>query len=410
MVHLAHDWLAVTPGLQDIIHYIQFTTILGMISVDWPQFAYPIITRGAWADLVGNVTIVEGANSHPAVVPTNYTVPANFKSQMSNPYYPLYLDPTAPNPLLDLHGAESGMPSFALALGLHDQDLFGTCLTIFLALVGGVGILSLFIWLLHGLVEYMGTETRRPAYSRHQSTLGSSPAVSLGGKEVYEPRNHGWDGPALHSVPAQKSQSAGTSKLRKVWFRFRRKGEAGAFHAAALYGNLIRLILLFHLPITAFSIYQLTLSKASTVSRAFAGLAFVFISVLIPAFLMWRVHRTPGGKLYDASRTLLSLGPLYNEYVEGKQMFRVGPLLASLVEGIAIGAGQKSGLAQSVVILVVELAMLISGGAWYPWGEGASMGAPSSIIGIAKVVSVVLVMLLASQVSQPILSLHREQC
>ena len=28
-----------TPGLRDIIHHIQFCTILGMIAVSWPTFA-----------------------------------------------------------------------------------------------------------------------------------------------------------------------------------------------------------------------------------------------------------------------------------------------------------------------------------------------------------------------------------
>lgn len=29
----------VTPGLREVIHHIQFCTILGMIAVDWPDFA-----------------------------------------------------------------------------------------------------------------------------------------------------------------------------------------------------------------------------------------------------------------------------------------------------------------------------------------------------------------------------------
>jgi hypothetical protein len=31
--------MSVTPGLKDILHHIQFCTILGMIAVLWPKFA-----------------------------------------------------------------------------------------------------------------------------------------------------------------------------------------------------------------------------------------------------------------------------------------------------------------------------------------------------------------------------------
>jgi hypothetical protein len=30
--------MAVTPGLRDILHHLQFCTILGMIAVQWPTF------------------------------------------------------------------------------------------------------------------------------------------------------------------------------------------------------------------------------------------------------------------------------------------------------------------------------------------------------------------------------------
>lgn len=41
-----------TPGLRDIIHHIQFITMLCMIRVNWPQFMYPIVAQSAWANLV----------------------------------------------------------------------------------------------------------------------------------------------------------------------------------------------------------------------------------------------------------------------------------------------------------------------------------------------------------------------
>jgi hypothetical protein len=48
---------------------------------------------------------------------------------------------------------------------------------------------------------------------------------------------------------------------------------------------------------------------------------------------------------------------LYNVYIEEKQMFRVFPLLASLIEGVVVGGGQKSGITQAIIFVLVELAI-----------------------------------------------------
>jgi hypothetical protein len=308
---------------------------------------------------------------------------------MTNPYYPLYLDSGAYNPVLDLHGASPGLASFATAVGLRPQDLFGTCLTIFLMLALGIIVLSVFLWTAHGVSEYLWSSDHVPGHKRHSygSSPGASDTASTPGLEIKD------------TLPTQLDRPSGPSKLRRTWWRFRPKGEAGAFHAAALYGNLLRLILIFHLPITAFSIYQLVLgSSASIVSRVFAGLAFVSICLFIPAFVLFKVSRTPSGKLYDATRTLLALGTMYNVYVEDKQMFRVFPLCASLITGIVVGAGQASGIAQAVMLVLVELVMLVVPAIWYPWGEGASMGAPHTFLGVIRVTSAVLVMILSPNV------------
>ncbi|TYJ52920.1 hypothetical protein B9479_006467 [Cryptococcus floricola] len=390
----------VTPGVRDILFHIQYAAMLGMISVQWPEFSYPIFAQGAWAHLLGNTTIVQSSDSERIdTYPSNYTPSLAFSGQMSDSQYPLYMDDTAFDPLLDLHHSSRGMESFATAVGLRAQDLFGTCLVIFLCIAGAVLVISLTLWFFHGLMEYLFGGSKHGTPVGKRATLGTSPRPSLGGKETLEGRNAS-STDMLGSLPTQSAffshKSSSPGHLRRIWLRFRPRGEAGAFHTAALYGNLIRLILVFHLPVTIFSMYQLCLgSQASIVSRVFAALAFAFISVLFPALILWKIYKTPTGKLYDATRTLLSLGPMYNIYVEKKQMYRALTVLASLVIGIAVGAGQGSGLAQAIVLIIVELVLLIVPGVWYPWGEGASMGAPNALLGALRLISVVLVMLLA---------------
>ena len=319
----------------------------------------------------------------------------------SDPTNPLYLDSGAYNPLLDLQSSANGLPSWATSTGIRAQDLFGTCLVIFLMLAAGIVLLSSLLWCIHALVEFGATGRPKSVGTGPQrNSVGSSPRTSsLGGKEAFRPGSNGYEYASANfgsQLSLQQPRAFAPSRLRRTWLRFRPKGEAGAFHAAALYGNLLRLIAIFHLPITTFSMYQLVLgARASVVSRVFAALALVFISILIPFGIMFKVSRTPSGKLYDATRTLLSLGPMYNVYVEGKQMFRLFPVVASLITGIVVGAGQGSGIAQAVILVVIELAMLIIPAVWNPWGEGASMGAPGGLLGVIRVASMVMVMILS---------------
>ena len=44
--------MPVTPGLRDIILYIQFTTMLGMIAVNWPAFA--CASSHQWERMIGD--------------------------------------------------------------------------------------------------------------------------------------------------------------------------------------------------------------------------------------------------------------------------------------------------------------------------------------------------------------------
>ncbi|WOO76610.1 uncharacterized protein LOC62_01G000237 [Vanrija pseudolonga] len=410
----------VTPGLRDILHHIQFVTMLGMIAVSWPSFFYPIVAQSAWADLLWNATIV--SSNHTQLFPDKYTPPENFAPQMTNTSYPLYLNSTATNKLLNLNSTRDGMDSFAFVVGLRPQDLFGTCLSLFLMLAGVIIIVSLLLWIVHGLAEWFSKETKpvarppprpgpRPYNTNRSSYMSSNGGHSNGhsrsssnAKEWYDPRGSQTEFGQVPLTPASMTPRAAAtpvvpSKFRRIWSRFTPRGEAGAFHFAALYGNLLRLIIAFHFPVTAVSVYHLTLQRTSIVSKVFAALSFAFISVAIPTFIMYKISRTPTGKLYEAARTLLGLGPIYNVYEQEKQLYRTLPLVGSLLSGIAIGAGQDSGLAQTIVLIVVELVVFLATAVWSPWGQGAGMGGTVIFTSIARISSIVLAMILAPNVS-----------
>lgn len=165
-------------------------------------------------------------------------------------------------------------------------------------------------------------------------------------------------------------------------------------------GNLVRIIILFHLPITVFSVYQWSIRDvASLASVILAALSFATLSVFLPVLLLVRVSMTPTAKLYDATRTLLSLGPLYNIYRPGSQLYPALTFGASLATGIVAGAAQRSGTAQAIVLLVIEISMGLVTTVWQPWGGGSGMGIPGFLFSVLRTISTVLLLILSPAVS-----------
>ena len=202
---------------------------------------------------------------------------------------------------------------------------------------------------------------------------------------------------ARFSLPlASASGSERGINSHRLWWRIR----SDSFHWSVLHGNLVRILVLFHLPVTVFSCYQMTLPRSliGTGSVALAALSFAIFSLLIPAHLVIRVTFTTTNKLYEETRTLLCLGPLYNHYRHGSQLFASLFFATNIAFGVTIGVGQKSGTAQAIVILVVELASALVTSIWLPWGNGASMGLISFLFCVARIIIAVLLLILTQAV------------
>ena len=97
-------------------------------------------------------------------------------------------------------------------------------------------------------------------------------------------------------------------------------------------------------------------------------------------------------------RTLLILGPLYNQYRQGSQMFATAFFACNIALGITVGAGQKSGTAQAAILLVIEVASALIMSVWLPWGAGAGMGLISFLFCVARIVVAVLMVILSPAV------------
>ncbi|SNX83321.1 uncharacterized protein MEPE_02028 [Melanopsichium pennsylvanicum] len=378
-----------TPGCWDIILHTQFVAAISMVAVRWPEFSYGFFRQAAWSTLTGNVTIIRPSDldSQFDLVSTNATLPSgDISQQFINRTSPLYMNEQAPNRLMNLDGARAGMDSYARAVGLRTRDLFGTCLAIWFFILAAIVGISLFAWIIDSFHDtFLRLQKRREDHSYHLNVADGGAAA--------EPKE---------MVEADDDQ-ARSSISRRGGYRFigaRGKRLFGSsnntFHLRMLHGNILRAVFLFHLPITIFTTFQMANADIfSATSVGLAGLAFAFLSVLAPVYAIFCISRAPTAKLYDSIDTLSALGPIYNTYSPGSQLFCAVDFARTFVLGVVIGAGQASGSAQAIIILVFEIMFALACSLWLPWGEGAMMGPVSFVANVLRIITAVLLLLLS---------------
>ena len=328
-----------------------------------------------------------------------YRPPSNFVDQLNNRSSPLFIDASAPNTFFTLPpGVTTGIPAFAAAVGISPSKLFGITMSLFLGLCGVTVALSFVVWVIDRLATFIGGAVVRTAPSgigRRSPHFGSSPKDTT--DKAQSPVPQAEENRSLNShfmLRGNRFKSA--SRWRNISAGF------GTLHGSILQGNLVRLLILFHFPVTLVSCYQMTLAKeGSPGTVALAVLSFIFLSIALPIFLVFRLYVTNTSKLYDETWTLLALGPLYNHYRHGSQLFACLLFATNIAFGLTIGCGQKSGTAQAIVILVIEVVSALGTSFWLPWGHGASMGLISFLFCVARIVIAVLMVILAPIVSLP---------
>lgn len=364
----------VTPGCWDIILHLQFIVAMAMCHVEWPEFAYPFFRQAAWSTLLANVTIVEHAGQSHGLLDTNATLPSDeIGSQMNNVTSPLYMNASQPSSLLNLGRGENGIETYAAAIGIQSSSFFGTCLTIWLAIIAVILVASGFAWIIDACFE---------SYYRHKRRKEVE-----SGEIVQESLTRPEKASDSSSMPLTRATNS--SIRTRSW-----RGHFGS-HGRALHGNIIRALVLFHLPITIFSTFQIAQAGTfSTVSVALAALALAFLSVIAPIYIILRLSRIPQQKLFEDTHTLLALGPVYHRFNPGSQLFYCVIFIHSLVLGIVVGAGQGSGSAQLIIIMVVEVVVALVWSLWLPWGDGSMMGPLTFLSGIIRITTSVLVFLL----------------
>lgn len=379
-----------TPGCWDIILHTQFVAAISMIAVRWPEFAYPFFKQAAWATLTGNVTVIRPSylDGNFNLLNTNATLPSgDVGSQFSNTSSPLYMNEAVQNRLMNLDGARAGMDAYAHVVGLRPKDLFGTCLSIWFFIIAAIIAISLVAWIVDAAHDTVLRLQKRREDGYNLEVADATPGV-----ETKEP---------LAGSPDEDRPRSSLS--RPGGYRFIGTGgrrlfgsSNNTFHLRMLHGNILRAVFLFHLPITIFTTFQMANADIfSATSVGLAGLAFAFLSVLAPVYTIFCISRAPTAKLYDSIDTLSAFGPLYNTYSPGSQLFCAVDFARTFILGVVIGAGQASGSAQAIIVLVFEIMFALACSLWLPWGEGAMMGPVSFVANVLRIITAVLILLLS---------------
>ena len=157
-------------------------------------------------------------------------------------------------------------------------------------------------------------------------------------------------------------------------------------------GNIVRLVCnFFLLPIIAFSMFQLVVAPRSP--AVVVAMAIIFI-VAVFAFLAWIfrmiVTTRPRAHLFDDLPTVLRYGPLYNTYSDEAAPFAFVPIFLTIVRGIAIGAVQKSGIAQVILLAICEVVLILTLNAFRPYHSPTSMNAYQTIFSSIRLATVLL--------------------
>ncbi|GAA5921360.1 hypothetical protein JCM1841_002455 [Sporobolomyces salmonicolor] len=394
-----------TAELREIFATVAWFSLVGTVAVDWPGFAYPVFSQTAWTTLIYKNTLSFTSPSDP-VLPQNATLPSAFSAQMTDLDSPLYLDTGLPNVLLDLEGSRRGIEKWARMIGVRHEDVWSVCAFTFFCICAGVIAVHALFFAFDSLLDAVlpsrpGGRGRqagemKPPLRRDER---SSFSVQKEGLESYSGRpSDGSMGRFLESGEfADEDYLDDSAEYGRP--RPEDNFPSWRLHLALLQGNLTRVLLLFHLPLTAFSVYQFTLHSISPTSTfALAIVTFAVVCIAWPAHLLWQIHVKPERELYASLPVLLSTGVIYNTYAEECCLFPLVTFGSSIIVGILIGAAQSEGTAQAAVILLVEVASTICQSLWLPWGDNAAMGPLAFLLSLARIIIAVLLIVLSPTV------------
>ncbi|KAK9467368.1 hypothetical protein V1512DRAFT_134073 [Lipomyces arxii] len=153
-------------------------------------------------------------------------------------------------------------------------------------------------------------------------------------------------------------------------------------------GMIIRVVFNYlALPLVTYCAFQLLVSPKSAVYISVLAGVLLFGWIVSAIMALRTIKQTkPQQALYDDLPTLLLLGPLYNTYAERGFMFCSAQLFCLFLRGIIFGAVQPSGIAQIVMIAIVEVIYFLSLNIVRPFHRTTSMNVYHIILSTIRLV------------------------
>lgn len=122
-------------------------------------------------------------------------------------------------------------------------------------------------------------------------------------------------------------------------------------------GLILRLIFnLFAYPLLVFSFFQCLVTSQTKVYLTVLAVLVIVAWVLTSAWIIYQLYTTkPRHALFDDLNNMLRYGTFYNTFNEQGSMFFLVDFLTVFMRGITVGVIQASGLAQLILLAIIEL-------------------------------------------------------
>lgn len=352
------------PGFMQLVEMGQLNVALALVRTVRPEFTYPAAQWASWTMLTGFVGLqFRMFNEETADVfnTTSPLVQEPFASALlHDASSPLRMFPEHSRALPNFRGTSHGFQAYARAAGTTVHGLYIRGIAVWFTMLGCIIVASLAV-----LVACVC----RPARAADAADVPFRPLHG-------EISAHQLANCSLHEKP----------RIREPWVRV-------YTHLAVLHGNVARMLLLFHMPLTALSVQQL--ADAGAHERGTPAVVFALFSVLLPAYLIGSVLCTPTSLLYNNRTRFLMFGPLYNMYSPTRENFVAVTFMYSLLAGIVVGTEQLGGSTQSALLLTLEVLRAAAALIWRPEGSETA-AAPLQLFVSAVRVALTLLLLLAS--------------
>ncbi|WFD33675.1 hypothetical protein MCUN1_000488 [Malassezia cuniculi] len=358
----------VWPGFGEVLKLAQFGAALILVRTAKPVYYYLLGQWASWSLLAGIGGLqfrTFGDEAEENIYnATSPLIQEPFASAMTrNSSSPLAMYPDEPSRLPNFSGTRHGFSAYARAAGVPLHGFFVRTMVVWFAMLAGVIAVSLVV-LFIGMV----LKSRSPD----------------NGDFAFRPLHGEVTVDQMASYPLDGRQPS-----RTFWKRF-------STHFAVLHGNMARLVMFFHLPITMMGAFGLSNSEGLPAAKIAPGITFGCFAVLLPGYLVWNVLHLPTNKLYNDRETFLMFGPLYNMYTPTREKFVAVVFLHSFLLGTVVGVECMSGSVQISCVFVIEVIYAILRLIWHPEGRETA-AVPFQMLGDAIRVMLVLV----SFVSQP---------